>query len=102
MIRIVPCLALTCLFAACAPPKAQVVEGDPVTPPKQTTGKPAPRVDEEPEVAPPMVRQESGMRIPDVTGKLPDERDMNPTVPVANAGGPVIATPPKDGRQVSE
>lgn len=103
MTRSVCCLALTCLFAACAPEKALLVEETPVTPPKKES-KPAAGETEEPADVPRVVNQQSGMMLPDVV-KLPEQRDMVPTANPANpAGGrgAVTATPPTGDKPASE
>jgi hypothetical protein len=98
MTKPVCCLFLALGLAACAPKKAVVVEEP--QPPTGTRGKPANRTSpgpvgpQEPQ-APPLVNQQSGMRInEDSLLKLPNNRDMTPTAPVAPSGGGVTATPP--------
>jgi hypothetical protein len=90
MIRSCCCLALSCLFTACAPRKAIEVAETPTAPVRTT--KP---VNSAPAV-PPLAR-ESGMILPPVEG-LPDRRDMTPTAAVTTGGG-VIATPPTAERK---
>lgn len=94
MIRFICCIAITFLAAACVPPKAVFVEAAPV--PKVKNSKSAGQ--EQPqEMLPPMplVAQQNGMRVPDMTSRLPDKKDLiAPTQPKAGAGGTVIATPP--------
>ncbi len=94
MTRNVCYLALTCLFAACVPPKAVVVEETPLTKPKQTKPQSRPTGDES---APQLVVKDSAMLLPDVTQKLPDRKDMTPTAVPPTGGSPTaIATPPKE------
>ncbi|HEY1121471.1 MAG TPA: hypothetical protein VGE67_07705 [Haloferula sp.] len=95
MTKPVCCLLLALGLAACQPKKATVVE----EPTQPTNRKPANRTNSqpsEPQESPPrLVNQESGMRAPDLTNKLPDSRDMKSTAPVGPGGGTgTIATPP--------
>lgn len=94
MTRFVCCLALALSVAACVPPKATVVEETPAR--RKPTNTPAgPAV---PEVQPPRVPQESGMRVP--TGlieRLPDRRDMTPTAD-PKPGGAIAIPPTADKR----
>lgn len=99
MTKPVCCLLLALGLAACAPKKAVVV--DEPQPPTGTRNKPANRTSPGPvgpqeAQAPPLVNQQSGMRInTDRLLQLPDRKDMTPTAPVAPAGGGgVTATPP--------
>jgi hypothetical protein len=92
MIRSCCCLALSCLFTACAPRKAaEVAEANPA--PVRNT-KP---VDAGNAPALPPPGRESGMQLPPVEG-LPDRRDMTPTTAVTTGSG-VIATPPTADRK---
>lgn len=100
MTRTVCCLALTCLFAACVPKKALLVEETPVTPAKKES-KPSGSEAEETADVPVVVNQQSGMMLPDVV-KLPDQRDMVATAAPASARGAVTATPPTDDKPASE
>ena len=94
MTKPVCCFLLALGLAACAP-KAVVVD-EPATPatgpgkkPARTGSAPA-----ETQATPPtLVNQDSGMRTPNLTNKLPDRKDMTSTAP-ATPGGGVIATPP--------
>jgi hypothetical protein len=99
MTKPVCCLLLALGLAACTAPKAIVLD-EPAT--TGTRGKPANRTSpgpvgpQEPQ-APPLVNQQSGMRInEDSLLKLPDKKDMTPTAPVGPGGGGsgVTATPP--------
>ena len=105
MTKPVCCLFLALGFAACAPKKAIVIEE--VAPPTTgTRGKPAhqtsPAPAETQESPPPLVNQQSGMRIPeDRLLKLPDKGDMTATAPAAPGGG-VIATPPTADKRNGE
>lgn len=103
MIRSVCCLALTSLFAACAAPKAEVVEDTtPATKPVKPQQKPQGTIEKDPTPSPLMVRQNGGMRLPNLEDKLPEKRDMVPTVTPANSGGSVVATPPTDESQARD
>lgn len=94
MTRNVCCLALTCLLAACAPQKATVVEDTTLTKPQQN--KPQPRDSGTSDASPQLVVQESGMKLPPLTDRLPERKDMVPTAVPPTGGGPTaIATPPK-------
>lgn len=98
MTRPIGTLVLSCLLAACAPKATEVVE-EPATPPKRNQ-KPAATAGETPPEVPRVVNPE-GMVIPDLTGKLPDRKDMTPTAPPPT-GGAVIATPPGPQKPVNE
>jgi hypothetical protein len=89
------CLALTLLAVSCVPPKATLVEEAPAVPPKATPNA-EPAAPESGGAPPPALVRQSGMRVPDLVGKLPDKKDMTPTAaPAPTSGGPsVIATPP--------
>lgn len=89
------CLALTLLAVSCVPPKATLVEEAPVVQPKAGPSA-EPAAPESADAPPPAVVRQSGMRVPDLVGKLPDKKDMTPTAaPAPTSGGPsVIATPP--------
>lgn len=96
MTKPVCCLLLALGLTACEPKKAIVIEE-----PSQPTGtrKPANRTNSESsgaeELTPRLVNQDSGMRSPDLTNRLPDGRDMKSTAPVGPGGGSgTIATPP--------
>jgi hypothetical protein len=98
MTKPVCCLLLALGLAACAPKKA--VEVPEAQAPTGTRSKPANRTSpgpvgpQEPQ-APTLVNQQSGIRVPDLTQKLPDRKEMAPTAPVApGGGGGAIATPP--------
>jgi len=68
---------------------------EPVAP--AATGRKPARTDSAPaetQATPPtLVNQDSGMRTPNLTNKLPDRKDMTSTAPATPSGG-VIATPP--------
>ena len=94
MIRFICCLATTVLAAACVPPKAVFVEAAPVL--KVKNNKPGgPSQPQETLPPMPLVVQQNGMRVPDMTSRLPDKKDLTATTqPKTGAGGTVIATPP--------
>jgi hypothetical protein len=103
MTKPVCCLVLALGLAACAPKKAIVLD-EPVpatgtrTPANRT--HPSPAENQEPPT--PLVNQQSGMRSPDLTNRLPDKRDMTATAPVGPGGGGVIATPPTADKRNGE
>lgn len=94
MTKPVACLLLALGLAACAP-KAIVV--DEPAPPATGTGRKPVKTGSAPadtQATPPaIVNQDSGMRTPNLTNKLPDRKDMTATAPTTPGGG-VIATPP--------
>jgi hypothetical protein len=104
MTKPVCCLLLALGLAACAPKKAVVID-EPVAPTTGAPNKPANRTDSIPTEAQqqpvPLVNQQSGMRTPNLTGRLPDRRDMTATAPAAPGGG-VIATPPTADKRNGE
>lgn len=88
ILRVLPCL----LVAACAAPKATVVE----EPRKKAD---VAKQDEAP--APPASNEADQLRMPtDILGKLPDRNEFQATNPKAasgkSEGAPVIAHPPSD------
>jgi len=89
--RLLCCSALTCLIAACAPPKAvEVVEQ---SAPKPRTNRPA--VAEDAGAPRLQAVQKSGMVMPDLVGRLPEKKDLESTTEPPRL--PVIANPPKPG-----
>lgn len=96
MIRPLLCLLPLFFAASCAAPKAVVVEESPTTKPKPAPARPeAPAEDAKPADPRPLAVQQGGMRVPDLTERLPDRKDMTPTAAPTSGGGPtVIATPP--------
>lgn len=99
MPRFMPCVALASLLAACTPvPKAiEIVE-------ETTKPVPAPKSGEPTLVSIPgeplPTARRSGMILPDVLGKLPEDRDFQPTVDTAQSV--IRATPPPPGKLRSE
>lgn len=96
MTKPVCCLFLALGLAACAPKKAVVVD-EPAAPTTAARNKPGtganPTPAETQERPATLVNQDSGMRTPNLTERLPDRKDMTATAPDAPGGG-VIATPP--------
>lgn len=90
MVKRVCCVVLAAGAVACTPPMAVLVEEAPPAPARQTDLKAveAPAGELEP-----VVVQQSGMRIPDPTRRLPDQRDMSAVTPAPTGGG-TIASPP--------
>ena len=86
--RLTCTLALTSLLVACAPPKAVEVAEEPVVKPK--TNRPA--AVEAPE--PLKYVQQSGMKTPDLTQRLPDSRDMRATAEPPKQDGPTVRAKP--------
>jgi hypothetical protein len=86
VMRLTCTLALTCLLAACAPPKAVEVPEEPTVKPKNT--KPAPV--QEASAEPLRMVQTGGMKTPDLAQKLPDSKDMRPTTEPAKQDGPTV------------
>ncbi len=87
VMRLTCTLALTCLFAACVPPKAVEVPEDPAAKPK--TNKPAPARDVPAEPLR-LVQGNSGMITPELEKRLPDQRDMRPTTEPVKQDGPTV------------
>ena len=83
--RLTCTLALTCLLAACAPPKAVEVAEEPIVKPK--IKRPA-AVEEAP--AELRIVQQGGMKTPDLAEKLPESRDMRPTTEQPKQDGPTV------------
>lgn len=96
MIRPLFCLLPILFAASCAAPKAVVVEETPAGKPKPAPARPTgPAEDSKPAAPLPLAVQQGGMRVPDLTERLPDRKDMTPTAAPTTGGGPtVIATPP--------
>jgi hypothetical protein len=96
MIRPLLCLLPILFAASCADPKAVVVEETPASKPKPAQAKPTgPEGEATPDTPMPRTVQQSGMRVPDLTERLPERKDMTPTAAPTTGGGPtVIATPP--------
>lgn len=87
--RLTCTLALTCLLAACVPPKAVEVAEEPVVKPK--SNRPA-TVEASPE--PLRIVQNGGMKTPDLTQRLPDSKDMRPTTELPKQDGPTVRAKP--------
>lgn len=85
--RLTCILALTCLFASCAPPPKAVVVEEPVAKPKQN--KPT-RVEDVPAEPLRMVNEGAPKLLPDLTQRLPEARDMRPTTEPAKQDGPTV------------
>jgi hypothetical protein len=101
MTKSVCCLILALGVVACAPRKAVIVEEPPAGPTRRQATKPTTGPAPAEDTAPQPAGQGSGMRIPDPTRRLPDQRDMTATATPA-AGGGVTATPPTAEKRGSE
>ncbi|TAE75479.1 MAG: hypothetical protein EAZ84_09245 [Verrucomicrobia bacterium] len=102
MPRLFCCLALTLLAVSCAPtqpaPDAEVATDTSASTPNEDVLAPEPAPLPEPV-------QQSGMRVPDLIGKLPDKKDMTPSaLPSGNdsRGPAVIAVPPSPANSTDD
>ena len=97
--RLTCTLALACLIASCAPPKAIVIGDDPAAKPTAVAKNSTPTATGDEAVTPPSAERRAMMGYNRaMTERLPDRKDMQPTAPplsTADRGPNLLVPAPK-------